>query len=80
MALEQVTPVVENELRRIARRCMALEQAGHILQSAALVNRVCLGPVDVQSVDWQHRAHFFAMCAPDAPSPKEPRRRFPIFQ
>src|SRR5277367_6202719 len=38
VALEQLTPVVENELRRIAHRCMARENPGHILQSAALVN------------------------------------------
>jgi RNA polymerase sigma factor (TIGR02999 family) len=62
-ALEQVTPVVENELRRIAHRCMMKEQPGHILQSAALVNEVYLRLVDIQAVSWQDRTHFFAMCA-----------------
>src|SRR5208282_5196511 len=52
-ALEQLTPVVENELHRIAHRCMARERPGHTLQTTALVN----------AVDWQDRAHFFAISA-----------------
>src|ERR1700751_4566258 len=63
VALEQLTPVVENELRRIARRCMAKERPGHTLQSAALVNEVYLRLVDIQAVGWQDRSHFFAICA-----------------
>ena len=63
VALERLTPVVENELRRIARRCMAREKPGHILQSAALVNEAYLRLVDIQAVSWQDRTHFFAMCA-----------------
>jgi RNA polymerase sigma-70 factor, ECF subfamily len=63
VALEQLTPVVETELRHIARRCMAREKPGHILQSAALVNEVYLRLVDVQAVSWQDRSHFFATCA-----------------
>jgi RNA polymerase sigma-70 factor, ECF subfamily len=63
VALEQLTAEVENELRRIARRCMAREKPGHILQSAALVNEVYLRLVDIQEVSWQDRAHFFAICA-----------------
>jgi RNA polymerase sigma-70 factor (ECF subfamily) len=63
VALEQLTPVVEKELHRIAHRCMARERPGHILQSAALVNEVYLRLVDIQAVSWQDRAHFFAMCA-----------------
>ena len=62
-ALEQLTPVVENELRRIAHRCMAREKPGHILQSAALVNEVYLRLVDIQAVSWENRTHFFAICA-----------------
>jgi len=58
VALEQLTPVVENELHRIAHRCMVREKPGHILQSAALVNEVYLRLVDIQD-----RTHFFAMCA-----------------
>ena len=63
VALEQLTPVVENELRRLAHRCMVREKPGHILQSAALVNEVYLRLVDIQAVSWQDRTHFFAMCA-----------------
>jgi len=63
VALEQLTPVVENELHRIAHRCMAREKPGHTLQSAALVNEVYLRLVDIPAVSWQDRAHFFAMCA-----------------
>jgi RNA polymerase sigma-70 factor, ECF subfamily len=62
-ALEQLTAAVENELRRIARRCMATEEPGHILQSAALVNEAYLRLVDIQAVSWQDRSHFFALCA-----------------
>ena len=62
-ALEQLTPVVENELRRIARRFMAKENPDHTLQSAALVNEAYLRLVDIQAVNWQDRTHFFAMCA-----------------
>jgi len=63
VALEQLTPVVENELRRIAHRCMVREKPGHILQSAALVNEAYLRLVDIPAVSWQDRTHFFAMCA-----------------
>ena len=63
VALELLTPVVENELRRIAHRCMARERPGHILQATALVNEVYLRLVDIPAVSWQDRAHFFAMCA-----------------
>ena len=63
VALKQLTPVVENELHRIAHRCMAREKPGHTLQSAALVNEVYLRLVDIPAVSWQDRAHFFAMCA-----------------
>ncbi len=62
-ALAQLTPVVENELHRLAHRCMAREKPGHTLQTTALVNEVYLRLVDVNAVDWQDRAHFFAMSA-----------------
>jgi len=63
VALEQLTPAVENELHRIAHRCMAREKPGHILQSGALVNEAYLRLVDIKAVSWQNRAHFFAICA-----------------
>ena len=62
-ALDQLVPIVHNELRRIARRCMAGERAGHSLQATALVNEAYLRLIDVQHVDWQNRAHFLAMSA-----------------
>jgi RNA polymerase sigma factor (TIGR02999 family) len=62
-ALEQLMPLVYNELHRLAQRYMASEQTGHPLQTTALVHEVYLRLVDVNSVDWQNRAHFYAICA-----------------
>jgi RNA polymerase sigma-70 factor, ECF subfamily len=62
-ALNELIPLVHDELRRIARRCMAGERTGHTLDAAALVNEAFLRIVDVQHVDWQNRAHFLAMSA-----------------
>jgi RNA polymerase sigma-70 factor, ECF subfamily len=62
-ALERLIPLVEGELHRIARRCMAGERAGHSLQATALVNEAYLKLIDVQRVKWQDRAHFLAMSA-----------------
>src|SRR5208337_4703884 len=53
----------ENELHRIAHRCMAGEKTDHILQTTALVNEVYLRLVNVHAVEWQDRAHFFAISA-----------------
>jgi RNA polymerase sigma factor (TIGR02999 family) len=62
-ALDRLTPLVHQELRRIARRHMAHERAGHVLQPTALVNEAYLRLVDVRRVRWNDRAHFFAMAA-----------------
>jgi len=62
-ALERLIPMVERELHRIARRCMAGERAGHSLQAIALVHEAYPKLVDVQHVNWQDRAHFLAMSA-----------------
>ena len=62
-ALNQLIPLVHDELRSIARRCMAGERAGHSLQATALVNEAYLRLIDVQHVKWQNRAHFLAMSA-----------------
>jgi len=62
-ALEKLTPLVYQELHRVAHRYMADERAGHTLQTTALVNEVYLRLVDVRGVSWQNRAHFFAICA-----------------
>ena len=60
-AIERLLPLVHGELRRLARRQMAGERPGHVLQATALVNEVYLRLVDVRRVQWQDRAHFFAM-------------------
>lgn len=62
-ALEKLTPLVYDELHRTAHRYMARERAGHTLQTTALVNEVYLRLVKVSEVNWQNRAHFFAVCA-----------------
>jgi RNA polymerase sigma factor (TIGR02999 family) len=62
-ALEQLAPILHAELKRIAQRCMMHERKGHTLQPTALVNEAFLRLVNVQGVEWQDRAHFFALSA-----------------
>jgi RNA polymerase sigma-70 factor (ECF subfamily) len=62
-ALEKLVPLVYQELRRMARRYMYGERAGHTLQTTALVNEAYLRLVDSRKVRWQNRAHFFAISA-----------------
>ena len=62
-ALGELMPLVHDELRRMARRCLRGERAGHSLQATALVNEAFLRLVGVQHVDWQNRVHFMAMSA-----------------
>ncbi len=62
-ALEKLTPHVYRTLRRIAGRYMRDEREGHTLQATALVHEAYLELVDIANVDWQHRAHFFAISA-----------------
>ena len=62
-ALEQLVPLVHRELRHLAKRAMAMERADHTLQPTALVNEVYLRLVDMKSVRWNDRAHFFALSA-----------------
>ena len=62
-AVDKLLPLVHDELRRLARRQMAGERPGHVLQATALVNEVYLKLIDIQRVQWQDRAHFFAMAA-----------------
>jgi RNA polymerase sigma-70 factor (ECF subfamily) len=62
-ALQQLTPVVYEELHRMARHYMAREREGHTLQTTALINEVYLRLVNVKEVQWQDRAHFFAISA-----------------
>jgi RNA polymerase sigma-70 factor (ECF subfamily) len=60
-AFERLIPLVHAELRRIAQRHMGRERDGHTLQPTALVNEAYLKLIDAQHVQWQDRAHFFAM-------------------
>ena len=62
-ALEKLTPVVYQELKRLAHRYLGSERAGHPLQTTALVNEAYLRLIDGQRVQWQDRAHFFAVSA-----------------
>jgi len=62
-ALGQLAPRVYQELRRIAGRCMQNERRGRTIQTTALVHEAYLKLIDVTNVDWQHRAHFFAISA-----------------
>jgi RNA polymerase sigma-70 factor (ECF subfamily) len=62
-ALDRLVPIVHAELRRIARRYMRRERAGHTLQTTALINEAYLRLVDARHVRWQNRAHFFGVSA-----------------
>ena len=62
-ALDQLTPVIYAELRRRAHNYMKNERPGRTLQTTALVHEAYLRLIDVTNVDWQHRAHFFAVSA-----------------
>jgi RNA polymerase sigma factor (TIGR02999 family) len=62
-ALEKLTPQVYRELRRAAQQCMRAERDGHSMQTTGLINELYLRLTDLKKVDWQSRAHFFALCA-----------------
>jgi RNA polymerase sigma factor (TIGR02999 family) len=62
-ALEQLAPLVESELHRLARKYMRRERPGQSLQTTELVNEVYLRLIDTQQVSWQDRVHFFAVSA-----------------
>ena len=62
-ALDDLMPVVYDELRRLARRYMRREGPGHTLQTTALVNEAYIRLVDQKRVTWQNRAHFFGIAA-----------------
>jgi RNA polymerase sigma-70 factor (ECF subfamily) len=62
-ALERLTPIVYDELHRLARRYMRSERPGHSLQTTALVNEAYMRLVDYKRMQWQNRAHFFAVSA-----------------
>jgi RNA polymerase sigma factor (TIGR02999 family) len=59
----KLLPLVYGELRRVARRYMAAERAGHSLQTTALVNEAYLRLVKQQNIEWKDRLHFFAIAS-----------------
>jgi RNA polymerase sigma-70 factor (ECF subfamily) len=62
-ALERLTPLVDEELRRLARIYMSRERKEHTLQPTALVNEVFVRLIDAADIRWQDRAHFFGISA-----------------
>lgn len=62
-ALTELVPRVDSELRRLAGRFMQNERSGSTMQATDLVQEVYLRLVDIKLLDWQHRAHFFAVSA-----------------
>jgi RNA polymerase sigma-70 factor (ECF subfamily) len=62
-ALERLTPIVYEELHGLARRYMKRERSGYSLQTTALVNEAYMRLVDYRRMQWQNRAHFFAVSA-----------------
>src|SRR5262245_62049348 len=62
-ALEELAPLVHNELHRLAKRYMKRERLGHTLQATALVNEAYLRLIGWKDVQWKNRAHFFGVAA-----------------
>ena len=62
-ALEQLTPLVYDELRQMARTYLRRERPDHTLQATALVHEAYLRLIDQHSVSWQNRAHFFGIAS-----------------
>jgi RNA polymerase sigma-70 factor (ECF subfamily) len=62
-ALDKLIPLVYEELHRLAKRFMAHQAPGHTLQTTELVNEAYTRLLGRQQVEWQNRAHFFAVCA-----------------
>jgi RNA polymerase sigma-70 factor, ECF subfamily len=62
-ALDELMPLVYEELRRLAHHYMSRERPGHTLQTSGLVNEACLRLVDQKNITWQDRAHFFGIAA-----------------
>jgi RNA polymerase sigma factor (TIGR02999 family) len=62
-ALDELYPLVYEELHRLARRYMSRERKGHTLQTTALINEAYVRLVDQKNVRWANRSHFFAISA-----------------
>ena len=62
-ALDQLAPIVESELRRVAQAYLSRERPGHTLQPTALINEAYLRLIEWTTVEWRNRAHFYAVAA-----------------
>jgi len=62
-ALDRLIPLVYEELHHLAKHYMARQAPGHTLQTTALVNKAYMRLIDQSHIEWQNRAHFFAVCA-----------------
>src|SRR2546426_4638150 len=62
-ALDELMPLVSDELHRLAKRYISRENPGHTWQTTALVNEAYVRMIDQQNIQWQNRAHFFAISA-----------------
>jgi RNA polymerase sigma factor (TIGR02999 family) len=62
-ALDKLAPLVHEELRQLARHYLRGERIGHTLQPTALVNEAYMRFVNLREIEWQNKAHFFAIAA-----------------
>jgi RNA polymerase sigma-70 factor, ECF subfamily len=62
-AFDELLPLVYDELRRLARRALSAERSAHTLQASALVHEAYIRLLEINRIDWQDRAHFFAFAA-----------------
>src|ERR1700758_3462773 len=62
-ALDEMTPVLYDELRKVARRLLSAERPDHTLQPTALVHEAYLRLINQRAVDWKNRAHFLGVAA-----------------
>jgi len=62
-ALEELAPLVHDELHRLAHQHMRREAPGHVLQTSALINEAYLRLVDQPQINWQSRSHFYGIAA-----------------
>src|SRR5215472_15893002 len=62
-ALDRLTARVYDQLLRMTRNFMRRQRGGRTIQATALVHEAYLRLIDVDNVDWEQRAHFFAVCA-----------------
>lgn len=62
-ALDELVPLIYDEVRRLANYYLSRQRPGHTLQATALVNEAFIKLIDMKNVNWQNRAHFFAVAA-----------------